>query len=173
MEHSSGVTLELAGKSAFNAFKEELKASFSVAVEDTFGAVEPSLIPSDADIENSLNAPDSVVYHILLEGVKVGGAIVTIDESAQQNALDLFYLLPNTLGRGVGYRAWKAIEQAYPKTRVWVTHTPYFEKRNIHFYVNKCGFKIVSFYNRYYPLPDDDERGSKAHKLEFLVSKKS
>jgi hypothetical protein len=29
--------------------------------------------------------------------------------------------------------------------RVWETMTPYFEKRNIHFYVNKCGFHIVEF----------------------------
>jgi len=34
---------------------------------------------------------------------------------------------------------------------VWETHTPYFEKRNIHFYVNKCGFKIVEFFNPYHP----------------------
>ena len=31
--------------------------------------------------------------------------------------------------------------------------TPYFEKRNIHFYVNKCGFKIVAFYNERNPDP--------------------
>lgn len=73
----------------------------------------------------------------------MGGAIVTLEASTQRNTLDLFYLLPNSLGRGVGYRAWQAIEQAYPATRVWVTHTPYFEKRNIHFYVNKCDFKIA------------------------------
>lgn len=172
MEHSSDVTLALADASAFDVFKQELKASFSVAVEEKFGAVEQSLIPSDADIEKSLTAPDAVVYHIPLDGVKVGGAIVVIDESTQHNALDLFYLLPSSHGRGVDYGAWKAIEQAYPKTRVWVTHTPYFEKRNIHFYVNKCGFKIVSFYNRYYPLPDEKERGSKAHKLEFFSFEK-
>lgn len=122
MEHSSDVTLVLADASAFDVFKQELKASFSVAVVETFGTVEPSLIPSDGDIEKSLTALDAVVYHILLDGVKVGGAIVTIDESTQYNALDLFYLLPSAHGRGVGYRAWKAIEQAYPKTRVWVAH---------------------------------------------------
>jgi len=49
---------------------------------------------------------------------------------------------PTPSGVG-GYRAWQAIEQAYPATRVWVTHTPYFEKRCIHFYVNKCDFKIA------------------------------
>ena len=40
-----------------------------------------------------------------------------------------------------------AIEQQYPNTKVWQTHTPYFDKRNLHFYINKCGFKIVEFFN--------------------------
>ena len=39
-------------------------------------------------------------------------------------------------------------------TRVWETCTPYFEKRNIHFYVNKCGFHIVEFWNEKHPDPD-------------------
>ncbi len=83
-----------------------------------------------------------MVHHILFDGVKVGGAIVTIDEATQHNALDLFYLLPSTHGRGVGYRAWQAIEQMYPQTRVWMTHTPLLLKKRKHplFYVNKCGF---------------------------------
>ncbi len=100
MEHSSNVTLALADASTFDAFKQELKASFSVAVEEAFGAVEPGLIPSDDDIDRSLTAPDAVVYHILLDGEKVGGAIVTLEASTQRNTLDLFYLLPNSLGVG-------------------------------------------------------------------------
>lgn len=35
----------------------------------------------------------------------------------------------------------------YPETKIWETHTPYYDKRNIHFYVNKCGFHIVEFFN--------------------------
>lgn len=67
--------------------------------------------------------------------------------------------------KGLGYKAWYAIEQLYPKTVLWKTYTPYFEKRNIHFYVNKCKFKIVEFINCYHKdanhlapsdLPDDD-----------------
>lgn len=38
----------------------------------------------------------------------------------------------------------------YPDTKVWETCTPYFEKRNIHFYVNKCGFHIDEFWCEYY-----------------------
>lgn len=45
---------------------------------------------------------------------------------------------------------WKAVEKKYPNTKVWETVTPYFEKRNIHFYVNRCGFKIVEFFNPYH-----------------------
>ena len=41
----------------------------------------------------------------------------------------------------------------YPDTKVWETCTPYFEKRNIHFYVNKCGFHIVKFINEKNPEP--------------------
>ena len=35
--------------------------------------------------------------------------------------------------------------------------TPYFEKLNVHFYVNRCGFHIVEFYNKYHPDPRDPE----------------
>jgi len=34
-----------------------------------------------------------------------------------------------------------------------------FEKRNIHFYVNKCGFHIVEFFNGLHPDPRDPETG--------------
>ena len=35
----------------------------------------------------------------------------------------------------------------------------YFEKRNIHFYVNRCGFHIVEFFNSHHPDPNDPDRG--------------
>ena len=36
---------------------------------------------------------------------------------------------------------------------------PYFETRNIHFYVNKCGFDIVEFFNSHHPEPNASETG--------------
>lgn len=57
----------------------------------------------------------------------------------------------------IGYQVWQAIEQKYPLTKVWETHTPYFEKRNINFYVNKCGFKIVEFLNPHHQGPHTSE----------------
>ncbi len=41
---------------------------------------------------------------------------------------------------------------------IWQTHTPYFEKRNIHFYLNKCGFTIVEFFNPFHPDPHQPDR---------------
>lgn len=46
----------------------------------------------------------------------------------------------------------------YSDTKVWKTCTPYFDKRNIHFYVNKLNFKIVEYYNEKHPdqnMPED------------------
>ena len=40
---------------------------------------------------------------------------------------------------------------------VWETCTPYFDRRNIHFYVNVCGFHIVEFFNERHPAPDEAE----------------
>ena len=48
------------------------------------------------------------------------------------------------------YGAWQAVEILHPETVVWKTCTPYFDKRNIHFYVNKCGFKIDEFWCEYF-----------------------
>ena len=40
------------------------------------------------------------------------------------------------------YSAWQAVEALLPEIVVWETLTPYFEMRNIHFYVNKFGFQL-------------------------------
>ena len=57
------------------------------------------------------------------------------------------------LGRNYGLR-WNS---DIPDTKIWETYTPYFEKRNIHFYVNICGFHIVQYFNEIHPLPDTPE----------------
>ena len=75
----------------------------------------------------------------------------------RDNHLDILFVNPTVHSRGVGYAAWKEVERLYPETKVWETCTPYFEIRNIHFYVNKCGFHIVEFYNSHHPDPYDSE----------------
>ena len=61
---------------------------------------------------------------------------------------------PENHSKGVGYSAWMEVEKMHPEIEIWETNTPYFEKRNIHFYVNKCGFHITEFYNKFHKDPN-------------------
>lgn len=150
------VTLAIAEPADYPAFKKELQDAFAVAVIAELGALPDGPIPSDQELDEAIAAPGAVVLRIRAEGQAVGGAIVTINEETQRNTLDLFFIALGQEGRGLGLRAWQAIERRYPQTRVWETHTPYFEKRNIHFYVNKCGFKIVEFTHARHPHPQQN-----------------
>ena len=75
----------------------------------------------------------------------------------------------STHGRGIGSRAWTAIEEAYPDVREWELVTPYFEVRDIHFYVNKCGLRIVEFFNEHHP---DTSGPSTEKELSFRFVKR-
>lgn len=155
----SPITLAPLEASDAPTFKTKLQEAFAVAVVETFGQADSEPIPPDRDIDASLNASGSAAYHILRNGEKVGGVVVRIDSETQHNSLELFYVSPEHHGSGIGLAAWQAIEARYPDTEVWETVTPYFEKRNIHFYVNKCGFQIVEFYNKYHADPHEHEHG--------------
>lgn len=111
-------------------------------------------IISRKTIEDSMDAENAETYRIVCEGRKVGGVVLVIDRETGRNSLDLFFIDPKEHGKGLGYAAWQAVEKKYPNTVEWETITPYFEKRNIHFYVNKCGFQITEFYNEFNPDPN-------------------
>ena len=118
-------------------------------------------IISRKTIERCIDAPNSETYRIVVDSKKVGGVILKIDKETNHNELEILFTLPDEHSKGIGYGAWLAIEALHPETTVWETCTPYFEKRNIHFYVNKCGFKIDEFWCEYYQpdhhMPDDEE----------------
>ena len=159
--HDGGmmITLARAEPGHLPAFKRELQDAFGAAVIETFGPLTDGPIPSDEDIEESFAAPGAVILEILQDGQRIGGAVLTIDEETQENELGFFFIKVGEEGRGLGLEAWRAIEAIFPETRVWVPHTPYFEKRNIHFYLNKCGFKIVEFYHDDHRDPEMPELG--------------
>lgn len=146
--------MRTASKSELEKFKTDLQEAFKVSAEMESGEKLDEPIPSDSDIEESINAVGSIVYQILFNHQIVGGAIVSIDEVTQHNKLLFFYINTHFHGKGFGVNAWKAIEEKHPKTKIWETATPYFEKRNIHFYINKCGFQIVNFFNKHFPDPN-------------------
>ena len=142
------------------------QASFKYGAVEEFGLrddhfEEDGEIISRATIEQSIDAPDSEAYRILYEGRKVGGVVLKIDKETHHNELELLFVSPKEHSKGIGYGAWLAVEALHPETEVWETCTPYFEKRNIHFYVNKCGFQIDQFWCEYFnpdhEMPDDEE----------------
>lgn len=137
-------------------FKKDMQESFQRGAADGSCEIKEEILP-ESHIDNSLSAEGAVAYEALIDGECVGGAIVVIDEETQHNHLDFLYVKTGTQSRGVGMAIWTAIEKLHPHTRVWETCTPYFEKRNIHFYINKCGFHAVEFFNRYHIDPNDPD----------------
>lgn len=127
-------------------------------------------IISRETIEHSIDHGSA--YRIRDNGQIVGGLVVRIDEKTQHNDLELLFVNPGVHSRGVGTAAWKAVEELYPETVVWETCTPYFETRNIHFYVNKCGFHIVEFYNRFHRDPNDPDPMTEDNDGMFIFEKR-
>ena len=110
-------------------------------------------IISRATIENAIESGKA--YRIVCNGEIAGGAVVRVD--GDRGDLELLFVSPRVHGKGIGYAAWCEIERMFPQVKVWETVTPYFEKRNIHFYVNRCGFQIVEFFNGHHPDPNDPD----------------
>lgn len=110
-----------------------------------FGEFEKQVLPTE-DIEESFNAKGAEAYIAEIGGERIGGAVIVIDDKTGYNSLHLLYVKSSAQNAGNGFKIWKAIEELHPETRIWETHTPYYDKRNIHFYVNRCGFKIVEFF---------------------------
>lgn len=111
-------------------------------------------IISRRTIEMCMDAAGAETYRIVLDGKIVGGVILHVDHRTNENELDTLFVLPEAHSKGIGYGAWLAIEALHPETKIWKTCTPYFEKRNIHFYVNKCGFRIDEFRCEYFEPTD-------------------
>ena len=131
-------------------------------------------IISRKTIERCIDDPENETYRIIKDGQIVGGAILKIDKKSHHNHLELFFVSPEAHSKGIGFAAWQTIEAMHPEIRVWETITPYFEKRNIHFYVNRCGFHIVEFWNKYQhgPAVPDEEEGNWSIDDEMFVFRK-
>ena len=116
---------------------------------------EPGEIISRETIVNSIHHEGSIAYRILDNGKPVGGIIVHV--AGDKGDLEIFFVNPSCHSKGIGQAAWREIERIHSNVKTWETVTPCFEKRNIHFYVNKLGFHIVAYYNKHYPDPSYSE----------------
>ena len=74
-------------------------------------------IISRATIEKSIDNPKSETYRIVLDGEKVGGLILTIDNEMHHNHLDILFVLPEAHSKGIGYGAWQRLRLCTRKRR--------------------------------------------------------
>lgn len=135
-------------------FVREIQTAFDKAAVEEFGPQEESVIPREI-VLSSIHEANTETFRIFSNGKGIGGVVVRLNPETKRNALDLMYINPEDQGFGFGQKVWRMIEFMYPETEVWETFTPFFEKRNIHFYVNKCGFHVVEFYNPHHPSAFD------------------
>ena len=113
-------------------------------------------IISRETIEKSIDGGEA--YRIMNGDEKVGGVVIKTD--GQNGDLELLFVKPSAHSKGIGYSAWCEVEKLHPEVKVWETVTPYFEKRNIHFYVNRCGFSIVEFFCSHHIDPNEPQDDS-------------
>ena len=134
-----------------------LDGSFATAMSDCPDSEKDMPVPNGDELMDSIrNGMD--VIKLYYNDELVGGAVLDIHNETQCNTVELFFISAACKGKGVGTLAWQTIEKEYPDTRVWELGTPYFLKRNIHFYVNKCGFSITRYYCKWNPMEHNGAR---------------
>lgn len=149
-------------------FIKEVQEAFRYGAMEEFGLrndrmEEDGEIISRATIEASLDAGHSEAYRIHSDGIAVGGLILNIDGKCAEGELEILFVSPSYHSKGIGTRTWAEVEKLHPEVVKWTTYTPYFETRNIHFYVNRLGFHIVEFLHKGHKdtsgrfIPEDDE----------------
>ena len=94
---------------------------------------EDEQIISRETIERSIDGGEA--YRIVCDGQNVGGVILKVE--GERGDLEILFVSPRVHSKGIGYAAWCEVEKLHPEVKVWEAVTPYFEKRNIHFYVNR------------------------------------
>ena len=113
----------------------------------------------DKDFYQSLEAEGAEAYEAIdTDGQRVGGAIIAIDAAKHHGELAFLYVKVGVQSKGIGQGIWKAIETLHPEVEVWETCTPYFDRRNIHLYINRLGFHAVEFFNEHHPDPHMPEQ---------------
>lgn len=141
-------------KTEIPEFKREMQKAFQIGSEAVYGKTETQILP-ESDIDRSLAAKGSAAFAAFAGGEMIGGAIVVLNKRSRHGHLDFLFVKVGVQGKGVGKVIWSKIERLYPDVKIWETCTPYFEKKNIHFYINRCGFHAVEFFNSKHPDPND------------------
>ena len=141
------------------AFKEEMQEAFQHGFQSYYKDDNQWQVLPDKDFYQSLETEGAEAYEAIDEdGQRLGGVIIAIDAAKHHGELSFLYVKVGVQSKGIGQAIWKAIEALHPETEVWETCTPYLDRRNIHFYINRLGFHAVEFFNEYHPDPHMPEQ---------------
>ena len=139
-------------------FIKDNQEAFNYGALEEFGQrddhfEEDGEIISHETISRSID--EGTAFRIMQDNKPVGGVVIKTEYD--HGELELLFVSPAVHSKSIGYATWCEIEAMHPEVTVWETVTPYFEKRNIHFYVNRCGFHIVEYFNEHHCAPDDKD----------------
>lgn len=161
------------------------RESFILSMKEAFDAfaAQDATFPQDPSepvisyevIDESIDHPHAVSYWAIDDEQAVGGVVLNLDPAKPVGGeYDLLFVKVGAQNRDYGLNIIRAVEKRYPQIKTWSLYTPYIEMRNIHFYVNKCGFKIVEFFNAKHPLTLSDGQRDEMSKDEpfFRFEKK-
>lgn len=139
-----------------NRFASEMQEAFQLAVDQADEKMPLPVLPRK-DIDKSLDNPQAKALVAWLDGKPVGGAVIFTNQETQEYECALLYVAAGEHGKGIGSELWQAVEAYYPNAIAWTLCTPYFETRNIHFYLKKCGFHIVDLFEE--AIKDEEHYG--------------
>lgn len=140
------ITIRPAKAVEFEQLEQMEEASFHVNSKYFENGVLPPLPEEDKEaysFKALCEAQDTEIWTILIEDELAGGAVVK-DISIDKKEVVLFFMSPQVQGNGYGQTALKMIEDSYPDVKTWRLVTPTQVIRNVVFYINKCGYSIVS-----------------------------
>ena len=100
-------------KSEEDIFVLENQAAFDKAAIEEFGPQKESVIDRET-IEECLHGKFAEAFRIIADGKAVGGVVVDIHPDTRCNELNLLYINPDCLSRGIGQTVWRMIEEKYP-----------------------------------------------------------
>lgn len=95
----------------------------------------------DGSLIRKLNSKDKYITQKVCIKESIVGAY-TISAHLTEYTLEMLFINPKIKSNGIGYEVWQHIENTYSEATKWFVETPEYSKRNYHFYVDKCGFKV-------------------------------
>jgi len=144
-----GLTFESITKKDIEPLSLVMKRAFDEDARRHEGGEYDSLEGWEKFIRNWYFAKGATAYKILKDGALIGGLNLFIKKD-NTNYLGNMFVDTALQDKGLGLIIWQFAEQRFPNTIKWKTETPLFSKRNHHFYVNKCGFKVREITDQYY-----------------------